>query len=673
MTSTNFLKSLTITAAALGSKFGVPVYVGGKNACTDGQSIWLPDVEGIETIGRNEVLGYLVHECGHVRFTDMSVRPRNAIEMKYINALEDVRIEREMSNIYGGARVLLNEVHEPIIKELAEKVDKEPLPSCLGLYLCIAGAEIIGNYSVPDELAKFRNRLVNELGASLMDEIDNRLLAVPSASSTQDIQAIVEKILQLLREMAADNEEMSDDQNDSNDMDQNQPQTADSESQSGESSDGSKSDSSADQNQSSEDGESDGGQENGGSSDSSASGKDSSGNQNQSSDGGKPEEGQTNGKSSDSSGSGESGNSVSSESSDSSDSSASGSSGSDGASDSSGAPEGTDENGSGMAGGSSLKSSPAKTGKSSSQAGKKDKSEAAKQLLNASEKDMKALDKMDISNTIPKEINKEVCKHGTSNSCCPRAVQAYPLTKPTESSGNRVAYGRIEQAKADSTYARRALQGLVQARTRASTRIARSGMKLSTANMSRLATCDLRVFEKRSEKKAVNSAVHILLDMSGSMCRSEEVAIRASLALTSCLMTFPHVNPALSVFPGVSEPVECIVPHGQKLLRKSESAIASMYASGGTPLAQGLLSSAIALSQTREDRKVLIVVTDGMPDDYDVAYALIKKLKAGGVVMIGIGIGNGHRVQDFFDHYVSIDSVEDLQSKFFTVARELFV
>ena len=30
MTSTNFLKSLTITAAALGSKFGVPVYVGGQ-------------------------------------------------------------------------------------------------------------------------------------------------------------------------------------------------------------------------------------------------------------------------------------------------------------------------------------------------------------------------------------------------------------------------------------------------------------------------------------------------------------------------------------------------------------------------------------------------------------------------------------------------------------------
>ena len=651
MTSTNFLKSLTITAAALGSKFGVPVYVGGRSACTDGRSIWLPDVESIETVGRNEVLGYLVHECGHVRFTDMSVGSGHVLQKEFMNALEDVRIEHEMANIYGGARLLLNQVHEPIIKELAEKAGKMSLPSCLGLYLCMAGAEIIGNYSLPDDQAKFRNRLVNELGASLMDEIDNRLQAVASASSTQDIKAIVDEILRLLRAMAPEKEEMSD-QNDSNDMDQNQSHTAHSESRSGESSssDGSGSDSSGDQNP-------------------------------QSSEGGKSEEGQANGESSDSSNSGESGNSVSSESSGSSAPSASSAladaagsaSGTQGVSDSSDAQEGSNENGGDNAGGSALKSANAKAGKSSSQAGKQDRSETAKQLLNATEKDLKALGKMDISNTISKEINREVRRHGTRNSCCPHAIKVYPLNKPTESKANREVHGRIEQARADSTYARRALQGLVQARTRASTRIARSGVKLSTANMSRLAACDLRVFEKRSEKKAVNCAVHILLDLSGSMCGIEDVAIRASLALTSCLMTFLYVNPALSVFPGVNQPVECIVPHGQKLLRKSESAIASMYASGGTPLAQGLLSSAIALSQTREDRKIMIVVTDGIPDDYDTAQTLINKLQDSGVVMIGIGIGRNHRVEDFFDHHVSIDSVEDLQSKFFTVARELFV
>ena len=110
--------------------------------------------------------------------------------------------------------------------------------------------------------------------------------------------------------------------------------------------------------------------------------------------------------------------------------------------------------------------------------------------------------------------------------------------------------GRIEQAKADSTYARRALQGLIQTRTRASTRTATSGAKLSVPNMARLATWNLRVFEKRTERKAVNTAVNILLDMSGSMSLAQETAIRAALALTMCLTTFKHVNPALSVFGG---------------------------------------------------------------------------------------------------------------------------
>ena len=132
MTSTNFLKSLTITAAALGSKFGVPVYVGGQTACTDGRSIRLPDVEGIETIGRNEILGYLVHECGHIRFTNMSSTGDTPLERSLVNALEDVRIEHEMANVYGGARALLFDLHKPLLASLSANVKEQPLPACLG-------------------------------------------------------------------------------------------------------------------------------------------------------------------------------------------------------------------------------------------------------------------------------------------------------------------------------------------------------------------------------------------------------------------------------------------------------------------------------------------------------------------------------------------------------------
>ena len=202
MPSTNFLKSLTITAAALGSKFGVPVYVGGQTACTDGRSIRLPDVEGIETIGRNEILGYLVHECGHIRFTNMSSTGDTPLERSLVNALEDVRIEHEMANVYGGARALLFDLHKPLLASFSANVKEQPLPACLRLYLCSAGAELMGNYSLPDDTQAFRDRLEKEFGNALVNQIDDCLKAVPSMKCTDDAKQIVKRILKLLEDLA---------------------------------------------------------------------------------------------------------------------------------------------------------------------------------------------------------------------------------------------------------------------------------------------------------------------------------------------------------------------------------------------------------------------------------------------------------------------------------------
>ena len=156
------------------------------------------------------------------------------------------------------------------------------------------------------------------------------------------------------------------------------------------------------------------------------------------------------------------------------------------------------------------------------------------------------------------------------------------------------------------------------------------------------------------------------------MSLAQETAIRAALALTMCLTTFKHVNPALSVFGGTKS-VHTVLPHGQRLLRKAEDTIARLKAFGGTPLAEAVLSGTIALSQTREERKVMIVVTDGIPDDIPPTISLIEKLQKSGVIVIGIGIGKYQCVDQLFKHYISIDQVEELQTKFFQVARELFV
>ena len=616
MTSTNFLKSLTITAAALGSKFGVPVYVGGETASTDGRSIRLPDVEGVETIGRNEILGYLVHECGHIRFTNMTTTGDTPLEHSLINALEDVRIEHEMANVYGGARALLFDLHSPLLASLSAKAKKLPLPSCLGLYLCSAGAELMGNYSLPDDTQAFRDRLEKEFGNALVNQIDDCLKAVPAMKCTDDAKQIVKRILKLLEDQAKqpDGQSGKNEEKKQGQRQQQQNSKASQSSKSGAVSDSSKSqaDKSSSSNKPSEQSEAKAGR--------------------------KP----------------------------------SGSDGSDEArsqSDDSSSKDSEDA----QSASQSQSESQSQAGSSSSQAGKKKNgSDAAQKVLQATEKDLKDLNRFDISSSVKKQINQAMRKHAPAD---PNTSEAVMVPAPSDRCPNLSTCrkeGRIEQAKADSTYARRALQGLIQTRTRASTRTATSGAKLSMPNMARLVTWNLRVFEKRTERKAVNTAVNILLDMSGSMSRAQDTAIRAALALTMCLTTFKHVNPALSVFGG-SKSVHTILPHGQRLLRKAEDTIARLKAYGGTPMAEALLSGTIALSQTREERKIMIVVTDGVPDEIPPTISLIKKLQKSGVIVIGIGIGNSQCVDQLFEHYISIDKVEELQTKFFQVARELFV
>lgn len=66
----DFLKSLPITAGIIGNKLGVEVCIG-NCAKTDGQTITLPATLDERDISRNELLGFLIHEAAHVRFTKM--------------------------------------------------------------------------------------------------------------------------------------------------------------------------------------------------------------------------------------------------------------------------------------------------------------------------------------------------------------------------------------------------------------------------------------------------------------------------------------------------------------------------------------------------------------------------------------------------------------------------
>ena len=613
----SFMRSVAITASVLASKLGIKVAVGGKSASTDGETIFLPESVENEPEYEQKILGYLIHEGGHVRFTNFSLTGKGPLERHLVNAIEDARIEMEMSKVYAGARPLLQDLHEAPVTELTQDVDKIPLAGVVSLYAAFQAHAGYGVTFTADPVKAYGQRLQKELGPKVFHAIEDRLSPsrVQALKSTADVMALAREIVDILREAGRH----IDPEDDSGEGDQ-------SPSDEGQSTEGVNAQrgygDSCDSNESSESS----GSANG---DATGAGNGTSNDMSQSDAKAKPK---TEAKQS------------ASKHPSSSSSPAKGKGSEDSASQPS---QGTSQ------GAWSFTSNP---------------SAKAREVLDASNDAFKEAKRMDISETVSKEINLNA--RGTHGSILSSPISIEDLRKVPQVTATPTK--RLEQAKADSTFARRALQGLIETQTRAKVRTATTGWKLSSTRLAGLSTWNMRVFERRSEKKAVSSAVHILLDLSSSMKKEQEIAIRAALALTQALLSFRYCSPALTVFPYGQKKCAVVLPHGIRQLNRSSHMIDSLEAYGSTPLVHALMSASVALAPQREDRKILLVVTDGYPDDKETAVRLIHRLEASGVIVIGLGIRTDVE-QVFHSNHAMISDVKDLQKALFGLAKTLLV
>ncbi|SFW76035.1 Cobalamin biosynthesis protein CobT VWA domain-containing protein, partial [Desulfovibrio desulfuricans] len=121
------------------------------------------------------------------------------------------------------------------------------------------------------------------------------------------------------------------------------------------------------------------------------------------------------------------------------------------------------------------------------------------------------------------------------------------------------------QALQASTALRTRLQGLLQARTQKRCSIGRRGA-LHPGSLHRLQTGNPRIFSREAEQTGLNTAVHILLDVSGSMSGIPIVlAKQACFAVAKALENIKGVNPAVTAFPAMASTssVFPIMRHGQ--------------------------------------------------------------------------------------------------------------
>ena len=226
---------------------------------------------------------------------------------------------------------------------------------------------------------------------------------------------------------------------------------------------------------------------------------------------------------------------------------------------------------------------------------------------------------------------------------------------------------------------RASLQGLVQSSRYDRSVNKRSGNRIDGRRLSRLMQGDSRIFERRHHHPAPNTAIHLLVDASGSMNaiydpthphRLIHLAMESAVALALALEDISGVNPAVTRFPfGNTCDVVPLLKHGQKV--RPNAAVLSYVTDGGTPLDSALWYAAASVLATREERKVIIVLTDGEPDDERSAKAIIHRCEATGIELIGIGIC--YDTSHLFDRSILISNVSELRSELFKISRDLLL
>ncbi len=230
----------------------------------------------------------------------------------------------------------------------------------------------------------------------------------------------------------------------------------------------------------------------------------------------------------------------------------------------------------------------------------------------------------------------------------------------------------------ESAQIRARLRGMVQSSQDNRNHAKRQGLRVATHRLAASQAGESRLFIQRQPRIAPNAAVHLLVDISGSMGKPIgegnrkyfHVANEAALALAMALEGIPGVVPAVSYFPGIHQEVSIALLPKQSVRRRA--ACFDQKPRGCTPMAQAMWFAANSLLAQKQKRKLMIVLTDGDPDDWAATHDIVDRCRRSGFELLGIGIQT-RSVEKFFPQSIVINDVKDLKRELFEVTQQLLI
>ncbi|QJB56548.1 hypothetical protein [Pseudodesulfovibrio sp. zrk46] len=218
------------------------------------------------------------------------------------------------------------------------------------------------------------------------------------------------------------------------------------------------------------------------------------------------------------------------------------------------------------------------------------------------------------------------------------------------------------------------LQGLLQSSLLTRIKVGRHG-RLDARQLHRLSAADARVFRRDGHKVGINTAVHILLDCSGSMRRRIKLTSQVCHAVATALDAINGINVGVTAFPAGTPtdggngndrgPTICpILKHGERLHDNF-----AVSATGCTPLGEAFWWVLQQMHTLAESRKIILILTDGDPDSFNMALDALEEGRRFGVEVYGLGILSEAITKLLPNHSRIINELSELAPAMFGMLR----
>lgn len=250
------------------------------------------------------------------------------------------------------------------------------------------------------------------------------------------------------------------------------------------------------------------------------------------------------------------------------------------------------------------------------------------------------------SSDLPQDMGEIIKKILNTLNIAAMASHTFKMAKAIPASGEPLGADIIQAAEQTTNALRVKLQSLLQSFTQNRRTLGQRG-KIATTHLHKIYTNNTKIFERRLPKKEIDTAIHLLMDHSGSMSYDEKYnsAIIATFGLAKALHTIHGINIGISKFP-VKErfcpliqqyygyDVARILKHGERLHQNMRH----IADGASTPLGESILWCIGELQAQKQSRKILILITDGIADSPELTEQAILLAQKQGIEVYGLSI-----------------------------------